>query len=103
MGPFWFTPGYLKRRANGSGFGAGIGVDAATDVLGESVESPGSCESLETGAMPHRPSTHPPTRRPKVVALRGSVLADEAVLVLSVDVIDAASDLLPAAIEASND
>jgi hypothetical protein len=103
IGPFWFTPGYLKRRANGSTFGVDTEGDDAIDVSGVSVDSLGSSGSSLTGAMPHRPKTQPPTRRPSVVALRGPVVAVEVVLVLSADAMDAASDLLPAAMEASKD
>lgn len=103
------TPGYLKRRASGStDLGVDVDVDVegddATDVVGEFV---GSCESLsaEIAATPQRPRTQPPMRRPRVVALRGPRVEVEAVLVLSVDTIDAVSDLVgfPAAMEASND
>ena len=84
--------------------GAEVEGDDVKDVFGEFV---GSSESLsdETAAMPQRPSTQPPMRRPNVEALRGPRVAVEPVLVLSVDTTDAVSDLVwfPAAMEASND
>lgn len=88
--------------AEGAAEGPTEGEDA-TDVLGESAGSLDSGVSSDTGVVPHRPRTQPPTRRPKFVALRGPVAAVEVVLVLSEETIDAASDLVFAAIEASND
>lgn len=112
MGPFWFTPGNLKWRGGGFLFVEtvigveavfGVGVEAS-EPLGDSIAG-GWLSFDETGAMPQRPRTQPPTRRPKVADLRGTGVAVELVLLLSADAMEADSEarLFPAAMEASSE
>lgn len=71
-GPFWFTPGGLG-AASGLGFGVFETAVDAVDCEDALTASP-ACMSRfdDTGATPQRrPRTQPPTRRPKVAALRG--------------------------------
>lgn len=112
MGPFWFTPGNLKWRGGGFLFVEaviraevtfGVGVDVSAPA-GDSIAG-AWLSSDETGAMPQRPRTQPPTRRPKVADLRGTGVAVELVLLLSADAMEADSEarLFPAAMEASSE
>ena len=98
IGPFWFTPVNLNRICGGVG-SARLALSWAIDVESGASESD---SSSGTGAMPHRPSTQPPIRRPIVDDLRAPGVAVELVLVLSAEMtdVDSKERLLPAATEA---
>lgn len=100
IGPFWFTPGNLKRSDEvRSGAGAlecwGIGVDAGAGGSGTKADSIAAIRSSHSGslmsgtaAVPQRPKT----QRPNAEDLREPGVAVEAVLELSTETTDAESN-----------
>jgi len=106
IGPFWFTPGNLKRSdvaRSGAGALGGWGIGVGSDVEGSGVkaDSIAAIRSSQSGslisgtaAVPHRPKT----QRPNAEDLREPGVAVEAVLELSAEPTDTESEgrLVPA-------
>lgn len=101
IGPVWFTP--VNRNRGGAGltglWNPADGVDEDSDDEESGLVTP----SEATGAIPQRPNTQPPMRRPSAADFRG--VAVELVLVLSAEMTgdDSMRTLLPAATEANSD